>query len=185
VPRKLRVNVEGGIYHVYARGNARGLIYADDVDRRVYLRELDRCVSRFGWSCLAYCLMGNHVHLMIETPAPNLSSGMQLLHGRYAQRFNFRHERSGHLFQGRYGAVLMRREGQVQTTAAYIAKNPVAAGLCKEPADWPWSSFRGIAIRSLRPSIVDIDRLLLHFSSDHDEAIRRYVALATAPPPAF
>jgi REP element-mobilizing transposase RayT len=104
MPRAPRDNFEGGIYHVFARGVVKQPIFRDDLDRRAYLHLLGTAVERFGWRCLGYCLMGNHIHLVIETPRPNLSAGMQWLHGTYADEFNKRHDRSGCLFQGRFGA---------------------------------------------------------------------------------
>src|SRR3954454_20748947 len=101
MPRKPRVELAGGVHHVYARGNAREDIYRDDVDRRMYLHTLGREVARWKWRCLAYCLMSNHVHLLLETPEPNLGRGMQRAHGTYARLFNRRHARVGHVFQGR------------------------------------------------------------------------------------
>jgi putative transposase len=103
--RKPREETEGGIFHVFARGNRRQRIYLDDVDRRRYLRLLQTVVAEQRWRCLAYCLMENHVHLLVETPAANLAGGMQRLHGWYAESFNARHRHVGHLFQGRYGAA--------------------------------------------------------------------------------
>jgi REP-associated tyrosine transposase len=97
------------------------------------------------WNCPAYCLMGNHVHLLVETPEANLAAGMQLLHGVYAQRHNRRHRRSGHLFQGRFGATRLRSDEQVSQVVLYIAQNPVEAGLCARPEQWPWSSWMGAA----------------------------------------
>jgi REP element-mobilizing transposase RayT len=173
MPRKPRENLEGGAYHVYARGNARGRIYRDDTDRRNYLWMLERVVARQRWACLAYCLMDNHVHLLVETPDANLSSGMQWLHGGYAQLFNARHDRDGHVFQGRYGAVRVRSEAQMCAAAAYIARNPVEAELCNAPAEWPWSSYRRVAARST-PAWLDVDRLFSFFGSDPDIALRRY-----------
>src|SRR5262245_6576248 len=99
----------------------------------MYLARLAKAVDRFGWRQLAYCLMNNHVHLLLETPSANLSEGMRSLHSGYAQGFNLRHGRVGHVFQGRYGAVLMARDAQVCAAAAYIARNPVEAGLCRTP----------------------------------------------------
>ena len=99
MPRRPREELADAIHHVYARGNDRRAIYLDDGDRAAYLAMLGRVVVMKGWRCLAYCLMDNHVHLLIETPEPNLGSGMQRLHGLYAQSHNERHGRSGHLFQ--------------------------------------------------------------------------------------
>jgi putative transposase len=113
VPRPHREEVEDGIFHVYARGNAKQAVYLDDADRVTYLRLLDMAIRKRSWRCLAYCLMENHVHLLLETPNANLAAGMQWLHGLYARTFNERHGRVGHLFQGRYGAVRVRSDAQL------------------------------------------------------------------------
>lgn len=104
--RPLRLQVPGGIYHVTARGNARATIYHDQIDREAFLELLVQVVERFSWRCLAYCLMGNHYHLLLQTPLPNLSLGMRQLNGVYAQRFNRRHTRVGHVFQARFSPSL-------------------------------------------------------------------------------
>jgi REP element-mobilizing transposase RayT len=181
VPRKLRENEPGGIYHVFARGNNRELIYRDDKDRRLYLNRLEATTTRLGWRGLSYCLMDNHVHLLIETPEPNLSEGMRFLQGGYAQVFNRRHGRVGHVFQGRYGAIPMRNDGQVCTAAAYIARNPVSAGLCSTPAAWPWSSFRK-TVAARASALVDSQRLLEFFDSRPKVARRRFVEMSVAEP---
>jgi REP element-mobilizing transposase RayT len=139
MPRKPRQECEGGVFHVYARGNARSAIFVDDADRLAYLRLLGRAVKHWRWVLHAFCLMPNHVHLLLETPQANLGRGMQQLHGMYARDFNDRHGRPGHLFQGRYGAVLIRDDHQLEVVKAYIRLNPVTAGLCDAPDDWPWS----------------------------------------------
>jgi REP element-mobilizing transposase RayT len=125
--RKPREDVADGISHVFARGNDRRVIYRDDSDRQTYLRLLARAVTQFRWGVLAYCLMPNHVHLLIETPLANLGAGMRWLHGLYAREFNDRHGRSGHVFQGRYGSVRVKSDEQLWGVAAYIAMNPVEA----------------------------------------------------------
>lgn len=160
--RKPRVELAGGTHHVYARGNGRQAIYLDDVDRHSYLAMLARVIARREWRCLSYCLMDNHVHLLIETPKANLGAGMQALHGLFAQQFNARHGRSGHLFQGRFGSRLMRTDAHLLMAIAYIARNPVAAGLCRNPADWPWSS-HGAITASGPPSWLDHERLLSYY----------------------
>ena len=138
--RKPRPNIEDGIYHVFARGNDRGVIFTDDRDRTMYLNFLARVVSKMRWRCLAFCLMSNHVHLLIETPEPNLSRGMHRFHGPYTQWFNHRHERSGHLFQGRFGSVRIESDEQLLAIASYISQNPVKAGLVDAPEKWDWGS---------------------------------------------
>jgi REP element-mobilizing transposase RayT len=125
---------------VYARGNDQQAIFRHDGDRRIYLRLLGTVTVRRRWRCLSYCLMDNHVHLLLETPGGNLGAGMQQLQGNYAQSHNVRHRRSGHLFQGRYGAVRVTTDAQLWATAAYIARNPVDAGLCDRPEEYRWSS---------------------------------------------
>jgi len=177
VPRKPRENLEGGVYHVYARGNAQGLVYRDDLDRRTYLRMLGKVVVSNRWFCLAYCLLENHVHLLLETPNANLSSGMQRLQGAYAQSFNARHGRSGHVFQGRYGAVRISSDRQLCATAAYIASNPVEARLCKLPEEWRWSSYRA-ALGASTPAWLDVDRLLSYFGTGRGAARRHYAQMS-------
>jgi putative transposase len=179
VPRKPREEVEGGVYHVYARGNDRRPIYLDDVDRRIYLAMLARTVRLTGWRCLAYCLMDNHVHLLVELVEANLAAGMQRLHGQYGQVHNRRHRRSGHLFQGRYGAVGVTSDAQLWSAVAYIVRNPVEAGLCSQPGAWPWSSH--LATLGRAPGWLDAARLLSYFdAAGGDDPSRRYTELTAA-----
>ena len=121
---------KGAIHHVTARGVARRPLFRDDRDRLRYLRMLGLVVVARAWRCLSYCLMDNHIHLLLETPTPNLALGMQRVHGDYGRSFNRRHGLNGHVFQGRYDAVRVRSDRQLWVTAAYIADNPVEAGLC-------------------------------------------------------
>jgi REP element-mobilizing transposase RayT len=143
VPRPPRIQVSGGIYHVTSRGNRRQSICHDDHDRRRFLATHDRVIRRCGWRLHAYCLMDNHFHLLVETPKPNLSSGMQRLKCDYAAYFNERHSLDGHLFQQRFDSRLIETEEYFAEALRYIALNPVRAGLCEHPSDWPWSSFYG------------------------------------------
>jgi REP element-mobilizing transposase RayT len=143
VARPLRLEVEDGIYHVTARGNERKAIYRDMTDRERFLEVLARTLERFRWSCLAYCLMTNHYHLLVRTLGRNLSRGMRDLNGIYAQAFNRRYGRDGHLFQGRYRAVLVESDEHLLSAVAYIVRNPVRAGMCSSPAEWRWSSHAG------------------------------------------
>lgn len=175
-PREI---IDGGVYHVFARGNARAAIYLDEADRLSYLRTLGAVTVTAGWRCLSYCLMENHVHLLLETPKGNLSSGMQQLHGGYAQRFNRRHGRVGHLFQGRYGAVRARTTKHVRDAAAYIARNPVEASLCSRLEDWPWSSYRA-TLDGVAPAWLDAQRLLWYFGSSLSD-FQSYSAVVAAP----
>jgi putative transposase len=179
VPRKPRQEVEGGVHHVYARGNGQQDIYLDDADRWRYLTILHDVVVRNRWRCLAYCLMPNHLHLLLETPEANLGSGMQRLHGRYGQKFNERHGRCGHVFQGRYGTVRIRSDEQLWTTARYIALNPVVAGLCERPEAWRWSSHAAV-LGARAPGWLDVSRLLWFFGAAGGQSRRRYVRFVEA-----
>jgi len=174
VARRLREDVPGALHHVYARGNDKRRIYLDDLDRRRYLSTLGRVVTWMRWRCLAYCLMDNHVHLLIETPHPNLGRGMQRLHGGYAQDFNRRHGRTGHLFEGRYGSVSIRSDEQLWTVIAYIARNPVAGGLCEQPDQWRWSS-HAQTLSAHPPRWLAVDSLLARFVPAGGDPRERYV----------
>jgi putative transposase len=175
MPRKPREDVAGVVHHVTARGNRQQAIYLDDLDREIYLLLLGQAVRRQRWVCLAYCLMGNHVHLLIETPEAGLARGVQRLHGLYADTFNKRHRRSGHLFQGRYGAVRIDSEEQMLVTARYIARNPVEAGLCGDPGSWAWSSHAAVAGARGAPAWLDVDRLLGYFATRGGVPRARYL----------
>jgi putative transposase len=164
MPRRPREEIEDGIFHVFARGNRRQPIYLDDADRRRYLAMLSSVVTQCHWRCLAYCLMENHLHLLLETPKANLGQGMQSLQSRYAQSFNGRHRRSGHLFQGRYGAARVKSDGQMWVAVRYLALNPVEAGLCALPGEWAWSSY-GATLAGTAPAWLDAARLLSHFDA--------------------
>jgi REP element-mobilizing transposase RayT len=173
--RPLRDDV-AGIHHVYARGNDRARIFRTDEDREDYLRLLGRVTVRKRWRCLAYCLMDNHVHLLIETREPNLANGMQRLHGCYAQAYNERYARRGHLFQGRYGSRPIKSDEQLWATIAYIAHNPVEAGMCDSPERYRWSSHPRI-VRGRAPGWLDERRLLERFEEVGGDPRLRYSEL--------
>jgi len=179
MPRLPRAELEPGLYHVYSRGNRRQAIYHDDNDRRRYVKLLERVTLRMRWRSLAYCLMGNHLHLLVETRTPNLGIGMQRFHGTYAQYFNSRHEQVGHLFQGRFRAKPIESDVQLWVAASYIAMNPVEAGLCRDPAAWPWSS-HGLVARNAVPDWLDHPRLVQFFASLGGDPRERYLAYIDA-----
>ncbi len=172
--RPLRIEYEGALYHVTSRGNARGKIFLTDSDRVEFLDVLAEAVSRFGWICHAYCLMSNHYHLLVETPLPNLSKGMQLLNGVYTQRFNRASKRSGHVFQGRFKAILVEKESHLLELARYVVLNPVRAKMVRAAKDWPWSSYRATAGLSETPEFLTIDWILSQFAPKRALATRGY-----------
>ncbi|MCM2304262.1 MAG: transposase [Elusimicrobia bacterium] len=140
--RTHRIHFAGAIYHAMARGVDGCSIYADDFDRRHFLAGIRRMTERTSAEILAYCLMGNHFHLAIRVGKVPLSSCMHGLIGGHGTMFNRRHDRTGHLFQARYKAVLCLDDRYLSGLIPYIHLNPVRAGLVAAPQDWPWSSFR-------------------------------------------
>ncbi len=151
MPRPPRIQLAGGTYHVTARGNRQQAIFHDETDYSLYRTLLRRVAWRLGWRILEYCLMPNHVHLVLETPQPNLSRGMQWLSGTYATCFNERHGFSGHLFQGRFHSRLIEDEEHLAELGRYLAYNPVRAGICPMPSEWRWSSHTERRTRPRRP----------------------------------
>jgi len=150
----------GGIYHVTARGNRKQRIFLADTDREVFIGLLARIATQMKWQCHAYCLMENHYHLVTQIPEPNLSVGLQLLNGRYAQLFNGRYALTGHVFQGRFHSVAVEDHGHLLELWRYLALNPVRAGLCQHPEEWPWSSYRAVMGKSFTPSFLNVARVL-------------------------
>ena len=143
--RPLRLEHAGALWHVTCRGNERRSIFRDDGDRKVFLSLLSEAIRRFGWRLHAYVLMGNHYHLLLETPEPNLSRGMHRLNSMYCQLFNNRYERVGHLLQGRFHAILIEKERHLLELVRYVVLNPVRAGLVNEAGEWPWSNYLATA----------------------------------------
>ncbi len=174
MPRPHRLQVAGGIFHITSRGNRRQPIFVDDGDRMTFLFLLQNACERFGWRCHAYCLMGNHYHLLVETPNPDLSAGVQLLNGWYAQKFNRRHGYKGHLFEGRFHSVLVESQHHLLELTRYIVLNPVRAGLCRHAHEWAWSSYRAVLDASPRPAFLEVRWLTLQFGSDDEQGRRRY-----------
>jgi len=158
--RPLRVQAPGLTYHIIARGNDRMAIYTDDADRHEFLDRLSVVVDDHDLHCHAYCLMTNHYHLLATTPAANLSKAVRQLNGTYAQWWNRRWRRVGHVFQGRFGAQIVQRESYFLTVCRYIVLNPVRAGLVDLPEKWPWSSYRATAGLAGTPSFLRPDLLL-------------------------
>jgi REP element-mobilizing transposase RayT len=176
VARPLRICVPGAVYHVIARGNERAPIYRDDADRFRFLRTLAHVVDRFGWLCHAYCLMGNHYHLVVETPRPNLPTGMQQLNGPYAQGFNERHGRCGHVFQARYRSILVEKDSHLLALCRYVVLNPVRAGIRRRPGAYLWSSYRATAGHAPMERLLFTDWILGTFAPSRAAAQARYRA---------
>ena len=172
--RPLRLEFPGAIYHVTARGNARNAIFIGDEDRALFLDGLGEVVARFGWRCHAYCLMDNHYHLLIETPEANLSRGMRQLNGVYTQRFNRRHGRVGHVFQGRFKAIVVDRDSYLLELCRYVVLNPIRAGVIKKIERYAWSSYPATLGLAERPAWLETDWVLGQFAKTRAVARRRY-----------
>jgi len=172
--RPIRIAFPGALYHVTARGDRRETIYEDDADRDRFLEILGQVIADFNWVCDAYCLMSNHYHLVIETPDGNLSKGMRQLNGVFTQASNRRHRRSGHLFQGRYKAILVDADAYRLELSRYVVLNPVRAGMVEHPGAWRWSSHRAMIGEAVAPAWLSTDRVLARFSTDRKEAVRQY-----------
>jgi len=139
--RPLRLEFAGALYHLTARGDRQEPIFEDDQDRLVFLDLLAKEVLQQGWVLYAFCLMGNHYHLLLETPEPNLVQGMRRLNGVYTQAFNRRHNWVGHVLQGRYKSILVDKDSYLRELCRYVVLNPVRAGMVASVEDWHWSSY--------------------------------------------
>ena len=188
MPRRLRIEFEGAIYHVMTRGNARQDIVHDDDDRIRLLADLERTVGRFAWDVLAFVIMSNHLHLLVKTPQPNLGKGMQAFLSAYALGMARRSRRPGHLFQGRYKAEMIEDESYYWTVSRYIHLNPIRAGLVARPEDWVWSSYPGYVTTTRRWEWVRYESVLAAWhgdwgGSDVVTAYRNYVEAGLTDPP--
>ena len=174
--RPVRLEAEGALYHVIVRGNERKAVFRDDVDREEYLGRLARYREEFGFQLFAYCLMTNHVHLAIRRGPAALSRIMHVLQSSYTQRFNRRHNRVGHLFQGRYKAFLVQKERYMLALVRYIHENPLRAGIVTRAQDYAWSSDRYYRSGS-GPGYLDLDEVLRMLGRSRSDAVARYKRL--------
>lgn len=172
--RPLRIEFAGALYHLTSRGDRREDIFVDDEDRKAFLDVFEDACERFGWVCHAYCLMSNHYHLLVETREASLGRGMRHLNGVYTQQFNRRHRRVGHVFQGRYKAILVQKDTYLLELARYVVLNPVRAGMVRAARDWAWSSYRATAGDTEAPAWLSVDWLLAAFGSRRGAARQAY-----------
>lgn len=172
--RPLRIEFPGAVYHVTSRGNARADIFLKDGDRLVFLDVLSGVIAKYNWLCHAYCLLDNHYHLIIETLDPNLSLGMRQLNGVYTQAFNRAHQRVGHVFQGRFKAILVEKGSHLLELCRYVVLNPVRADMAAKPDDWRWSSYKCTAHGGKVPEFLTIDWVLGQFAELRVAARQRY-----------
>ena len=159
--RPLRIECSGAIYHVTSRGDRREEIYLDDEDRRRWLEIFGAVCERFNWRCHARCLMSNHYHIVVETVDGNLSKGMRQLNGVYTQTHNRRHNRVGHVYQGRFKGILVDKESYLLELSVL---NLLRAKMVDQLNQWRWSSYRSMIGRAVVPDWLKVDWLLGQFS---------------------
>jgi len=177
--RQLRIEFSGALYLVTSTGNAGNSIYRDDEDRQLFLDTLSEVILKYRWTCHAYCLMENHYHLCVETPKANLSRGMQHLNGVFTQRTNGRHSQFGHIFHGRFKALIVEKERFFLDVCRHIVTNPVRGGLAVAPEEWRWSSYRGTAGLDVPPYFLTTAEIIRRLNGN-GEAQSRYREYVTA-----
>jgi len=183
--RPLRISYPGAVYHVTARGNERKAIVRDDQDRQRFVQTLATMVDQYQVLCHAWVLMSNHYHLLLETPRANLSRAIRHLNGIYTQAFNRRHHRVGHLFQGRFKAILVEKDTYLLALCRYVVLNPVGAQLVTHPRRWAWSSYRATAGEAPAPPWLTVAWLLGQFAPRRaaaHAAYRRFVEAGIRQP---
>ena len=173
--RPLRVEYPGAFYHVINRGNAGEKIFKSQSDKKKFLEYLQKAVDRFSIIIHTYCLMSNHYHVLIETPQANLGVAIQWLNVSYATYFNRKRQRSGHLFQGRFKALLIEADEYLKELSRYIHLNPVRANIVAKPQDYAWSSYPAFLKKNEGPEWLETGRILGYFGKRKKEAIKKYI----------
>jgi REP element-mobilizing transposase RayT/DNA-directed RNA polymerase specialized sigma24 family protein len=189
--RPLRIEFPGAVYHVTSRGDRGEPIFVDDEDRHALLGVVAQALSRFDAEALSYCLMSNHYHFVLHTRQANLSLLMRHINGVYTQTFNRRHDKVGHLFQGRFKAILVDRDAYLLEVCRYVDLNPVRARLVKKPEAWAWSSYRSHVGQTAAPTWLDTEGLHGYLLGrpvrtpvDRRRAADRYARLVASVPDA-
>ncbi len=178
--RTLRIQIPGLIRHVMSRGNGRMGIFLDDTDYRQFVFLLGEAVEQFDVCCWNYCLMPNHYHATLQPSRPNLSEAIRRLNSTYALWWNRRHQRVGHVFQGRHKAQIVNREEYLMTLSRYVVMNPVRAGLVTRPEDWPWSSYRATVGLESAPAFLSTSSTLRLFGEAAETELQERFSSAVA-----
>jgi len=181
--RPRRIQFEGAFYHIYNRGVEKRPIFIEERDHKAFLQFLAEAVPEFHLRLIAYCLMENHYHLFLQTLKANLQSAMKYIQGRYAQYVNFRYDRVGPLFQGRYNSRLVNAEQYALILTRYIHRNPIEAGLVQKPEDYPWSSYPSYTGKLPCWSWLDTEWLLRQFDNNPPLARQRFIEFQEQTPP--
>ncbi len=184
--RRLRRQYPGARHHIGTQGTNSCAIVHDDSDRFVLVSLMDTIVVERAWICTAFCVMTTHYHMVVETPDPDLDRGIHFLNGAYAQYFNRRYGRNGHLFGDRYFSRVIERDEHALEAPRYVDLNPVRAGVCASPEEWRWSSYRALVGLAPAPRWLCVKAALAVFGSDRDIEVarRRYAAFVADALPA-
>lgn len=177
MPRTSRREEPGALHHVTARSPSGRLLFNDDRDRQRYLQLLAREIRARGWRLLSFCLLSNHLHLLVQTPQPDLGVGMKMVHAEFARRTNQARGEHGGLFGQRFYNGIVRSERHAVGCLRYIARNPVEAAVCRRAADWPWSAHRALAGLCAPPPFLDVRAAYEHLGESADEARANYARL--------
>ena len=172
--RPLRIQYPGAFYHITSRGNDRKAIFKSNADRQRFLSYLESAYDRYGAVLHVHCLMDNHYHLLLETPLANLSQILHHINGAYTAYFNTKRKRSGHLFQGRYRAIVVEKDTYCQELSRYIHLNPVRAGLVDKPSEYRWSSYSYYIGKERKPAWLTTESVLGYFGQDESSARKNY-----------
>ena len=172
--RPLRITFPGAFYHVTSRGNEQKAVFKSKRDREKFLEYLGSATERYNAGIHGFCLMDNHYHLLLETPSANLPQIMRHINGAYTTYFNIKRDRSGHLFQGRYKAILVDKDTYAKELSRYIHLNPVRAHMAKTPGDYPWTSYTAYIGESEVPDWLHRDFILAFFGKQTATAQKRY-----------
>jgi putative transposase len=186
MPRPVRPPIADATYHVTARGNRGAAIVRDEADRKFWVALLENVEAAYEVVCHMYCLMTNHFHLLVTTPAANISASLQCLNGEHAQWFNWRYGLKGHVFQRRFWSETVDDDAYFAEVSRYVALNPVRAGLVTRPEQWRWSSLAATLGLTPAPSFLTSERVLAQFSDDVPEARRvfgEFVGAGAQPNP--
>lgn len=170
--RQARGDIPAGTYHATHRATGPMAMFRDDYDRTDFCRRLSHIIAKQGWTCHAFCLMSTHYHLLLDIGENTLQAGMQYLNGTYAQEFNRRYGRWGHLRGDRYAAAPVESDGHMLNAFRYIARNPVVEGLCSAPTDWIWSGYSDCVGLTSRFGFVTHRVIHAHFGNEPKRAIQ-------------
>lgn len=181
--RPLRVHLPNACYHVMSRGNAKQRIFKNRIDFLSYFRLLERGLDRFGATCLAYCAMWNHVHLILKAGPHPIARLMQHVNSAYCQGFNRRHGRVGHVLQGRYKALLIDTDDYLLRALRYVMLNPVESRYVRHPGKWPWSSYSALAGRCQAPVFLAAADVWAVFEDDVSRAQEQFALFVAAGDP--